>query len=569
MLLVIILLAIWVRAYNYSDWLLMRADQARDGYYAKEAFDNGLDHLRLLGPKVDLAYLEGDKLERGNTLHLAGPFYYYIQYFSVSVFNTMEPWVVALPDLVFFLLSIPLFFLLARTFFSKTNSLLLTTLYAFSFFNIIYSRFAWNPNHLYFWIVLFVLSMARVATEKENKKKGWWFLTAVFGFLIISQLHFLALAGFFIVGIIFWIILRKRIKISKKYWLAALAIVLILNIPLAVSEYKNRGDNVKRYLVAMTRERETDDTLYKKISTTMKKQGEFFSISLTSFHEEEIAPIEMMGLVLFLISIGAFIFHLVKKKEITTIKNQKVLFVLLLLWSGVFLLLFFRIYFKLNNARYYIMLVPMSFLFLGFWLAMLEKIRKKGLGILMMIAVSLTLLAGNLNATAYFYESLQAGYKAEKYSRDPKLGPYRELITLGEMRQAYIFMTEEAKKENKEACFRNSNYQYNLGFKYIADVYHSVEDLRSFNVEDEALDCKYFYTTRAKRGAGGIDEEFLGRFERGKPKQFGAMIVWEMNLKEGEIKKILAKNVEEVEKPKKKDDEKRIIIWKEVFNGKE
>ncbi|KKT72389.1 MAG: hypothetical protein UW66_C0004G0002 [Candidatus Moranbacteria bacterium GW2011_GWF1_44_4] len=46
---VIVLLAAAVRLYHFSDWLYFAMDQARDAMLIREAYDNGISNLPLLG----------------------------------------------------------------------------------------------------------------------------------------------------------------------------------------------------------------------------------------------------------------------------------------------------------------------------------------------------------------------------------------------------------------------------------------------------------------------------------------------------------------------------------------
>ncbi|GAG00564.1 unnamed protein product, partial [marine sediment metagenome] len=171
-ILAVMILSTALRAYNFSEWLLVRADQARDATIARQAFENGPANLRILGPKVDKVKIEGD-VGAGDTFNL-GPFYYYIQYASMVILGSADPSVVALPDLIMSILTIPLFYIFLRQVFSKRISFIVTTLFSFSFILIQYSRFAWNPNQLFFWSILFVLGLYKTAVEKNKSRAGWW-----------------------------------------------------------------------------------------------------------------------------------------------------------------------------------------------------------------------------------------------------------------------------------------------------------------------------------------------------------------------------------------------------------
>jgi len=94
----VILAAIFLRAWHFHDWLFFKMDQARDALLIKQALGNGLGWLPLLGPKAG-----------GTHLNL-GPAFYYFQYISAFLFQSAHPAVLAYPDLLFSILSIPLFY---------------------------------------------------------------------------------------------------------------------------------------------------------------------------------------------------------------------------------------------------------------------------------------------------------------------------------------------------------------------------------------------------------------------------------------------------------------------------
>lgn len=525
---IIVLVSSLIHFWKFDANLLFRADQSRDAYYAKEVFDNGLKSLRLLGPKVDLAYIDGDLNPRGETLHL-GPFYYYLQTFFVFIFNNVQPWVIALPDTLMFIFAIPLFYYFNIQFFSKKNSLLITALFAFSFFNLMYSKFNWNPNQLFFWEILLVLSLFKLVNLKDEKK-GRWLLFFVLSLLVISQLHFVAFTGFALLSFCFLFFFPFS-KISFKFWLASLLLVLVFNLPMIISEVKNDGDNSKRFLSAITREQKEIKTFSKKVSKTYDKFGEFFAFSLTSFNEKEISFVEKAGGLFFVISIVFIFFLLLKNKTLVFVENQKIFSWIVLLWAACFFLTFFRIYNKLNNERYFVAISPLVFLILGVWFSLLEKIKIKSLGNFLVVVFTAFLLFFNFQATYSWYAALHGNNQEKEttYSRNLKLGPHDELITFGQMSDAFDYIARQAEVQNKKVCLRNSNYQYNLGFEFIRDTNYPDIIFSRFSSTDNYSDCLYFIVGRTLKGEKDIEEEFLVNFKIKDSKRFNALIVWELS----------------------------------------
>ena len=142
----IILAGIFLRTYRFHDLLTFAADQRRDLHLVQDVVEN---HAAwpLLGP--DMTGGEGFRL---------GPAYYYFQILSAEIFG-VEKTHQAYPDVFFSILSIPLLYHFLRRYFSQKASLAAVCIYAFSAFDITYSRFAWNVNLLPFFILLFLLSL--------------------------------------------------------------------------------------------------------------------------------------------------------------------------------------------------------------------------------------------------------------------------------------------------------------------------------------------------------------------------------------------------------------------------
>src|SRR4030042_1926401 len=143
--------------------------------------------------------------------------FYYFQYLSGKIFNSTRPDVFAYPDLFFSIAVLPLLFIFLRLYFSRRISIFVVAMYAFSFLVIEYSRFAWNPNSLPFFVILSFYGLLKFLKEVNEKKKRWWIALWAVGIFIGSQLHFL---GFFVLlgvsGIMFLVHYRVWEKSNIK-----------------------------------------------------------------------------------------------------------------------------------------------------------------------------------------------------------------------------------------------------------------------------------------------------------------------------------------------------------------
>jgi len=239
-LFLIIISGIFLRTYNLESWLFFQSDQARDLNLVNRAVNNGPGWLPLLGPKAGGTYLR------------LGPIFYYMEYVSVLIFGTNSPAIVVYPDLFFSILSLPLLFFFLREFFSKKYSLMLVAGYAFCFFEIQYARFAWNPNSLPFFNLLFFYAILKFFQTTKEKMKKWWVVLIGISYVIASQLHFVSLLSLPIVLFMVFLIRKIFFKDKHEKWLKYLAIILLIciifYIPVILSDFQSHGNNTLNFL---------------------------------------------------------------------------------------------------------------------------------------------------------------------------------------------------------------------------------------------------------------------------------------------------------------------------------
>ncbi len=305
----IFFIGIFLRTYHFTDWLHFELDQARDVFIISDAIDGTRD-LPLLGPQA-----------RGRELQL-GPIFYYFQFFSAKIFGA-TPVTVVFPDLLFSILTIPLSYFFARKFFSKKISFLLFTVTSFSYFLIVYGRFAWNPNSMPFWSMLAAYALLKTADFKDDKNKlfncnknnnksiddckkafcpcgehnfyitlifnlknwfvnkffasekvSWWFVTAVLATSVLAQLHFIAFLCFPIVFIVYFIF--SKMRISWKTELISLVVICLLFFPVIINEYKTKGHNTKGLIASVTEDRNDSHDLIEKTFRSFQETSTFY-----------------------------------------------------------------------------------------------------------------------------------------------------------------------------------------------------------------------------------------------------------------------------------------------------
>lgn len=230
---VIILVGIFLRTYNFHNFLRFNPDQARDAGIVRNVV-GGKSNLPLLGPKA------------GGTEFRLGPVFYYFEIANAKIFGNF-PDKMAYPDLITSILSIGLLYLFLRKYFSQNISLLSAALFSVSFYAVHYSRFAWNPNSIPFYVLLFLYAMAEISFNGKKGKTFWWAIVLGIVLGIGIQLHSLLLFIFPIISVVYFAYLFFKKNPAWKYIFLVVVLALIMNVPQIVSEANTGGKNIQAF----------------------------------------------------------------------------------------------------------------------------------------------------------------------------------------------------------------------------------------------------------------------------------------------------------------------------------
>ncbi len=242
-LLGIFMVGIFLRTYEFHDFLRFNADQSRDAGVVS-SYIEGKSPLPLLGPKA------------GGTDFRVGPVFYYFQIASAKIFGN-APDAMAYPDLLFSILAIPLLFFFLRKYFGVRTTLLLVAIFAVSLYAVKYSRFAWNPNSLPFWSILFLSALHEVATARGEVKKRWAVLAGI-ALGVGAQLHTLSLIFFPIMIALVFVFLffesrmqdaskGARVQMQWRSLIIMLTLAFLLNVGQIMSEVRTGGENTASF----------------------------------------------------------------------------------------------------------------------------------------------------------------------------------------------------------------------------------------------------------------------------------------------------------------------------------
>lgn len=457
-LIVIIAVGSFLRLYNFSDWLHFEHDQARDLMFVSEGVIKGLADLPILGPKASSSALR------------LGPAYYYMEYLSALVFGN-TPTGHAFFVAIFSIFSIYAMYLLLKIFFNAFISLGLTYLYSISLFFVLYSRFSWNPNVLPFFVILGLYSLLK-ATDQKTKNPQWWFFLAVSMFTIGTQLHFIAfitlpvLVGFFL--------FYKKTKFTWKTWAVSIGMILILYSPVIINEIKFKGENTKNFFYAIRNKNDTKHSLTEKIMRNIVAQSKGYALMLSG--DDHIAtpkaksflklssykkpdPYGFLLVLSFFIGGLALLIHKIYK-----LRND---WMLIGMWFVLTFFLFSILAYEMS-PRFYLLTVPLPFIFLGIIIDFIWNKNKK-IAKIIFIAVILVLTYSNFSFIAQRFSQLsRADSEVLQLPADNILKePTR--VTLFQQQQIAKFLYEKYQKNGHPIFVVYSDRYYRQSIKHLTE----------------------------------------------------------------------------------------------------
>lgn len=223
----IILLTIigaFLRFYRLEATLQFLGDQGRDVLVMKRLL---VDHdLPFIGPVTSV----------GN--FFLGPLYYYLMapFLWLFRFNPAGP---AYATAFIGIITIPVLYLISKDIFSLRTAKYSTLLYTLGYVPIIETRGAWNPNPMPLAVLGLVYGFFKA---RQTHKPSWLFLSA-FSLGVALQLHYMIVfLGLFIVYQLWLIWKLKSLRRSLLVWFL---ILILMNLPLILFEFKNHFINVK------------------------------------------------------------------------------------------------------------------------------------------------------------------------------------------------------------------------------------------------------------------------------------------------------------------------------------
>ncbi|PIU79425.1 MAG: hypothetical protein COZ28_02430 [Candidatus Moranbacteria bacterium CG_4_10_14_3_um_filter_44_15] len=548
-LLFIVALAAAIRLYHFHDWLYFAMDQARDGMLTRETYENGASTLPLLGPRA-----------AGTFLRL-GPIFYYFQYISAKIFHSTDPAVLAYPDFLFSVLSIPLFFFFLRLYFQKAVSLLVTAVCAFSFIAIQYGRFSWNPNSIPFWILLVFFALLKFSRSKDGKQKYAWLAVMAVAWSVVSQLHFLVFVTIPILVVVFLAWNRNIKKTGLKGALLVLLILLLFYLPVILSDLKTGGDNVKQFVFALKNKPQADYSWPQKFFQNFINHGNYYTLYPTSYISRTGKTSMLAGLILIFATLLKMFWMFWEEKN----ESRKAFLRLIFIWFFGFFLLLVPFAFQIR-PRFFFPVFFLPFVFFAFWFEWLLNWKKgKYLGWALAAVVFLAVLTLNSEATFSWYKSL-----AEEKDPEPWLGRMLVIqqfhnVKVSQLKKLSEYLRKRSAEEGK--IFEiHGIMTYRVPVQYFLEADPPV-DYGLITKSDKDSSKLYFAMTSDKDGYGAVPADIRAKFNLVATHSFSYRLkLYELELKEiqPEYKKEKKSDSGSSEEKKPRPKRKERVNWEDL-----
>lgn len=509
--LLVVALAVFLRAYNFSDWLFFKMDQARDALLVKQAFEFGPGWLPLLGPKA------------GGTDLNVGPVFYYFQYISAVIFQSAHPAILAFPDLLFGILSVPLFYFFLKKYFSRDWAMILAGLFAVCFLAVQYSRFSWNPNGLVFFNLLFFFSLLNVFDEKIKYHLRWAILAGL-SFAVSTQLHFLSFLTLPVITAIFVIINRKEAKkaLNWKYILVFFAVAALVYLPVVLNEIVSRGENTQEFLKAL-KEKPSEHSISQNVKRDFRYWGQNWFLILTSWISQKGGVKGAMAAWLGAIVPALVIaFNFFRREEDP---DRKKFILIALLWFFVYFLAYIPIAYQIR-PRFFLPILPLPFVFIGY-LSIYFWNKKHKLWKVCVATALLVVFFGNLAGTFFWFKEIQA-------AQNEPVRPWRTIIlkakdgiTLSHLEKAAEFAKNSC---DKSVVYYSASPEYKSPFRYIFSL-QKTEAVPILDYKKEKPGCFFaFGLARSKKKK--IDSKIAKKFDIVERENIGALAAYKLDPKE-------------------------------------
>jgi 4-amino-4-deoxy-L-arabinose transferase-like glycosyltransferase len=555
----------FLRAYHFSDWLHFELDQARDARIVDDGLRGDFFDLPLLGPKAG-----------GTTLRLP-PGFYYLEYLSATIFGG-TPYGMAMLGMILSALSVPLFYLFTRRYFSVRLALLLALLFSVSEFFVMYGRFAWNPNLIPFFALLGFYALLRAADHEEQHKERW-FVVAAFGLALAMQMHSLAFVAIPLITGAFLALRRPRL--SWKAWLGAAVVVSILYLPMVLNETETGWANAKAFIHATTeKSTKNDHSLVEKAFRDVAEHAMHGTVILTGFEGTTFPVIDFYTKegkfvgwacdarcdrgkwygVAAVLTLLASLFALATLWFRESVRRKSDFLLLSGLWFAVAFCLFLPLSYDMA-PRFFLVSGPVFFVLIGALLFALKSLfgeRKIGRQIVFWAVIALVL--SNLSSIQTRFDEIDRSQTEAIDSPPDRILKERIHVTLAQQERIVDFL-EGRSQETGYPVYMWSEPQYRRALKYLMEKRGIENAVLGFDgVYREGV---YYMILRAQSDLEDAVAKYRVGYEIGQTTSFGTLVAVELFPKPETIQAVR----QDFSKPKLNDSQGLPrYTWREFFS---
>jgi len=407
-ILLILLLAAFLRLYNISGYMTFLGDEGRDVLVVKHILEG---KFTLLGPTASVGGF------------FLGPIYYYFMTPFLWLFN-YNPVGPAVMVALFGVATVFLIYKVGSEFFGEKAGLIAALFYSTSPLAIAYSRSSWNPNLMPFFSLL---SLYCVYKGIEKKKLLFVFLSGLFSGIAL-QLHYIEL--FLIATIILYMLVanfltEKKLLINQVFSLSIKYFFLFAGFLLGFSpflafEVRHGFPNLQSILNFIFQSKEVGNNAH-YFTIVNDVFFRLFARLVTNFPPPEQVTIGSdlslslwYSATLIIALLGIFLLLSGFIKNISGVKKESLQYLLIIFWFfvGVFL---FGIYKKSIYDYYFEFMFPLPFLITA---NLIGNFLNKGIILkLLGVVVFLWILVINLWGIPFRYSPNEQLKQVEKISR--------------------------------------------------------------------------------------------------------------------------------------------------------
>lgn len=521
----IVLLALFLRFYQFEPWLHFELDQARDARVIDEAFAGSFLDLPLLGPKA------------GGTFLRLAPGFYYMQYGSGLIFG-QSPAGIAFFVAVFGVLFLGALYVFLRRGFGSGESLALVALATVSVYLVLYSRFAWNPNLLPFFLVAGFYALLR-AVDKNEQHQERWFLAAVFLLTLATHFHFLAFLAVPVITIGFLVLRREWF--SWRAWALGLLIVCTLYFPVILNEIETGGLNTQEFFGAITEKSTKEErNLAEKTVRNISEFG-LHSIVILSGFEGATFPSVLIndkewgtvcdakcdkgkwygvaGVIFFVLGVFSLIVGWWRAEN----RQISDFYLLSLVWLGVSFMLYLPLAYGVA-PRFYLLTAPLFFVMLGSIFVNLfpQKFKQRPL---LFFSAAILLIGTNLYFLEHRFDELRQAGVVDVQSAPDRILKERARVTL-EQQNTIVSYLKERQGKSGYPVYMYSEPQHRRALKYLMEQAGIQNDVLGFSgIYKEG---EYYLILRSAENLEDRLEKYLNTYHLIGIKPFGTLSVVEL-----------------------------------------